>query len=160
MERRFNLVVVEFLLCCAACSILPSSTLAQRGGSARSSTVNLDNWGIAYNGMLPQGQVTFTYSADGSFRSLSVRVSRINVPDGTVVEVEAQELWPVEGSIAQNTVYYPMIIRQGTGTLALSTANDANVNFLSPSMGQTILFEERKSSMVPMMGAQFGHLGG
>jgi hypothetical protein len=160
MALHISLVVVEFLLCCAASSTLLLPTLALPGGGGTSSSrVNLDNWGIPYNGVLPQGQVTFSYSADGSFRSLSVQVSRINVPDGTVVDVEAQEIWPCGGSTKQNNVCYSMTIRQGKGTLTLSTTSAANVNFLSPSMGQTDIHIEGGRFLVPMMGAQFGHLG-
>ena len=160
METRFSLACVAFVLCCMAGSLLASPALAQNGGGGTSSsTLNLDNWGISYNGMLPQGRVTFTYSADGSFRSLSVQVSHIHVPNGTVVQVEAQELWRVGGSIAQNVVYYPMTIRQGNGTLLLSTATGANVNFLLPTLCQTNLYVVPGIGLIPMMGAQFGHLG-
>src|SRR5579859_7074991 len=160
MKSRFHFACVAFVLCCLAGSLFASPAQAQKGGGGTSSsTLNLDNWGIPYNGMLPQGHVTFTYSADGSFRSLSVQVSHIHVPDGTVVQVEAQELWRAGGSIAQNIVYYPLTIRQGSGTLSLSTTTGTNVNFLLPTVGQTNLYVVPGIGLIPMMGAQFGHLG-
>lgn len=128
------------------------------GGGLVSTSITCDNWGDFFNGVLPQGRATFAYSADGSSKSLSVQVSSINVPDGTVMYVETDESWATAAGDAFSVTYYPVAIRQGKGALALSTAAGDDVTFLPPSAGQTDVYLWNGTLQVPLMVAQLGHL--
>ena len=123
------------------------------------STQVFDNWGIRYNGVLPLGQVTFTYSADGTTKTMNVQLSSINAPDGTVMTVETIEQWPAALAITPIFSYYSLTIHQGKGTLSLSTANGNSVMFLPPTVGQTNLYVFGPGN-VPLMGARLGDIGG
>lgn len=156
MQVNLTLSAVS-LIFCTAFGFMAGPACAQGGNS--STTLNLDNWAIRYNGVLPTGKVTLTWSKTGSFKSVSVQVDHINVADGTVVNLQLQELWRSGGSILQNVTNYPVTIRRGKGSLSISTSNGDDVEFLLPADGKTNIYVvPTGTNAVPMMGAEFGHL--
>jgi hypothetical protein len=150
---------------------LSAPALAQKGGGGNSgggggnsggvlsSSLPFDDWGIFYNGMFAHGQATFSYSADGTYKSLSLQVSNISVPDGTVVEVETVEQWLTATGNAVIFSSYPMTIHQSKGVFSVSTLNGNNVMFLTPFAGQTNVYIYAPSNHL-LMGVQLGHIGG
>lgn len=57
---------------------------AAPGGSV---TVKLSNNRLSYNGVAPNGQAALGYAADGTAQSMGLSLSKINVPDGTMMPV-------------------------------------------------------------------------
>lgn len=108
------------------------------GNTITTTPVTMTNWGL-FNGTLPVGQATFSYSQDGTYKSLSIQASGINIPDGDDVDVEVDEAWRVSNWIAHNYSYYTMTIQQESGSLSWSTANGDSVPFLLPTLGETTI---------------------
>jgi hypothetical protein len=85
----------------------------------------------------PLGQGVYTCSADEGYKSLTVQLTNINAPDGTIMTVEIVERWMTATGIAYGGGYYPVTITQHKGSLVLSTANGDNVPTVAPSESQT-----------------------
>jgi hypothetical protein len=152
---------------------LSAPALAQKGGGGSggsgggsggggstgvvSSSLPFDDWGILYNGVFPHGQVVFSYSADGTYKTLNIQLSGINVPDGTVMTVETVEQWTTATGTAAIFSTYPVTIHQSKGLLSISTVNGDSVMFLTPFAGQTNVYIFAPKN-TPLMGVQLGHL--
>ncbi len=93
-------------------------------------TVNLygSYYGIGSGGSLPPtGLATLTYDATGTSRSLTVSVSNVNLPNGTIIHFEM-----VDNALTVPTAYYPIWSAQpagnvyligGKASLSIDTAN-------------------------------------
>jgi len=109
------------------------------GGTVTTTTtiVAFNNSGQAFHGVLPSGQVTFTYSKDGSYKNLRIELSNINVPDGDTVEIYLDEAVRVSNWISHTYSFPHITIYQGSGIATWSTANGDAVPFLLPTVGTT-----------------------
>lgn len=139
-----------FALFCTALNLFSVPALAQHsGGSGGNSgggggaalttiTVAMNNHGVVFNGVLPQGTAKFAYSKNATTRNLDIQVSNLNVPDGTVVTVQSEEALRVTGRCWHyEWHYYSMTIQGGAGTLSFHSDRGDVVPFLDPKKGWT-----------------------
>jgi hypothetical protein len=134
------------------------------GGSVIStSTSQLNLYGVPpFNGVIPQGHVIFTYSADFTFKSVELDITHVNITDGTVLTVIFNSWQIVSGRpVMVSTASYPLTINQGSGTLLLSTAATPIqwVPFLPPAQAETtvgVYYLPTPVTGTQLVGATFG----
>lgn len=154
MKRVLGLMSLLTLMC-SALSLVSVPAMAQKGGSGGSggsgggsgggSTVVLTTVAIKMsssanpaNGAVPQGTATFTYTKNGLPQNLDIQVSNVDLPDGTVVTVQAVDALRVTGRCWHYEYFsYHMIITGGTGSLSFDASKGDVVPFLDPKKGYT-----------------------
>jgi hypothetical protein len=144
--RRFLSSVFLTLCLFLGCLMSPAFASGGSGGSSSggggisttTTTIPLSA-SVALNGGLPSGRATFTYSQDGSIKSMTIQLSNVDVADGDSVDVEIDDAWRVGNWVAHNYYYVPVTIYQGSGALSYSTANGDFVPFLLPAGSTTTI---------------------
>ena len=119
----------------------PSGSGGGGGGGSQTvttTTLNLTNGGQAFNGVMPQGTATFTYTS-GTALSVNLQFSHVNLPDDSDVEVLFNEFQFIQGWVSTALYIYHVTVVHGQGSLSLSLANGQIVPFLPPKVGQTAI---------------------
>ena len=100
--------------------------------------VQMVNNNVLFNTLLPQGVATFAASKDGTTKNLDLIISDIDLPDGSVVNVESMEAIRVTGRCWHyEPYYYTMTIQGHQGTLSFHSDRGDFVPFLDQNKGWT-----------------------
>ena len=110
-----------------------SSTGGGGGSASKRTTKSIPLLYSYYNGVaglgsaVPTGLATLTFDATQTSRSLSVTITNVNLPDGTIIHFEM-----ADNAFMIPTAYYPIYLPQsagdvhlvgGTASLSIDTAN-------------------------------------
>jgi hypothetical protein len=121
----------------------PHAALGSGGsGGGGSTTINTSPVTMTclpgtFNGTVPVGRTTYSYSSNGTYKSMTISVDNVNVADGDTVDVEVDEAVRVSNWISHTYTWLPMTIYQGHGSLTWSTANGDIPPFYLPTAGTT-----------------------
>jgi hypothetical protein len=145
MELHGRPALVALLLGLFISVLVPGALAQGSGGSGgggvtvTTTTLAMSNVAPLLNGAVPAGQVTFTYSKDGSSKNLLIEVSNVNVPDGDTLDVEVDQAWKIGKWVQHSYLWLPVTIHNGSGSLSWSTAQGDVVPFLLPTAGTTTI---------------------
>ncbi|MEO7718043.1 MAG: hypothetical protein ABIY70_17720 [Capsulimonas sp.] len=111
-------------------STAPTGEVPVVTGSATSSSFKLNDLKISYNGTVAAGTATIGYDANGVADSLTISLSKVNVPDGTVCHLNSicgrQTIITATYYTTYGRVYTEIdgdiTIHKGSATLSLSRA--------------------------------------
>ena len=128
--------------------------------------IKLSNIRLTYNGATPKGDVTLGYADDGSAQSMDFSLSKINVPDGSVLPVEVVTgNW---GTVISYYTYYGIIykttpgsvtVNHGSVTLSLSRLKgDVIPDFPLPTLGTTEIRIYSPDGATQILGGVIGKL--
>ena len=167
MNYRAKTLRSVFGILALACAIAgsPLAAIAQKGGGGAGGgsgggggaviavvPIKMNNYATPFNGVLPQGTVTFSYSKDGLTRSMDIKVSNVKVPDGTEMQVESLEAIRVTGRCWHYEPYfYKMTIIGGQGSLNFSTDRAEFVPMVEPNKGWTQVIVSDTVTFVRLM---------
>ncbi len=169
MNYRAKTLKSVFGILTLACALAgsPLAATAQKGGGGAGGgsgggsgggavitvvPIKMNNYATPFNGVLSQGTVTFSYSKDSLTQSMDIKVSNINVPDGTEMQVESLEAIRVTGRCWHYEPYfYKMTIIGGKGSLNFSTDRGEFVPMVDPNKGWTQVIVSDTASFVRLM---------
>ncbi len=170
MNRAKKMMTATVLASLTVCSTAFASGGSAAGGGAagisHGSTDKLSSFGVSYNGLVPQGQVSLVSTASGVAQSMTYKLSGLNVPDGTVLPVRV-----IMGKKTLiNTSYYStygVVYTETDGTvtvyhksvaLALDTINgDVLPDFPDTTVGTTDIRILSPDGGTQLLGGMTGH---
>ncbi len=108
------------------------------GGSqtVTTTTINMSNGNTLFNGVLPQGTATFTYTSTTAL-SVNIQFNHLNLPDDTDVEVLFNTSQMISGWVQTEMYIYHTTVVHQQGSLSISGSTGQLVPFLPAKVGQT-----------------------